>query len=257
MATFLWDSIAYGPVHSRRLGLSLGVNLLPVQQKVCSFQCIYCECGYTQPVPESHFPTREEVRQALHDKLQQLQQQGLQLDVFTFAGNGEPTLHPQFPEIIEDTILLRNQFFPSAKISVLSNATQIGKDNVFKALQKVDNNILKLDSGIDATARLMDAPASPSYSVAHQIELMQRFNGNFIMQTIFLRGSVKGVKVDNTTPAEVDAWTEAVRLAHPKEVMVYQVDRDTPVPSLEKISNDELFALSAKVRQLGIKVQVA
>lgn len=257
MSTILFDQIAYGPIKSRRLGMSLGVNLLPTNQKLCSFECIYCECGFTKKIVGSKMPTREQVKMALEAKLKEMQAQGLKLDVFTFAGNGEPTMHPEFPGVIDDTIALRNQYFPEAKISVLSNATMIGREEVFNALLKVDNNILKLDSGIDATAKLIDQPNSPTYSVEKQIELLKRFNGNFILQTIFLRGEYNGQVVDNTTPEEIAAWTEAVRQIRPKQVMVYQVDRETPVPGLEKLTNEELSRLAQPVRDLGISVLVA
>lgn len=255
--SILFDQIVYGPVHSRRLGVSLGVNLLPTNRKLCSFECIYCECGFSNNQEEAKLPTRQEVREALETKLAEMKAQGVAPDVFTFAGNGEPTLHPEFAGIIDDTIKVRNRMFPSAKISVLSNATMIGREEVFNALLKVDNNILKLDAGVTDTAKLIDLPHSPAYSVERQIELLKRFNGNLIIQTIFLRGIYNGRVVDNTTPAEIAAWTEAVRQIHPKQVMVYQVDRDTPVPGLEKLTNEELTRLSQPVRDLGIPVLVA
>ncbi|MBO4332391.1 MAG: radical SAM protein [Paludibacteraceae bacterium] len=255
--SILFDQIAYGPVHSRRLGVSLGVNLLPTSQKLCSFECIYCECGFTKRVDGAKLPTRQQVNEALLAKLDAMKSDGVNLDVLTFAGNGEPTLHPDFAGIIDDTIVARDRLFPNAKISVLSNATMIGHDDVFNALLKVDNNILKLDSGLTQTAKLIDLPNSPAYSVEKQVELMKRFDGNLIIQTIFLRGVYNGQVVDNTTPEEVAAWTEAVRQIRPKQVMVYQVDRETPVPGLEKLTNDELFRLSQAVRDLGIPVQVA
>lgn len=257
MSTILFDKIAYGPIRSRRLGISLGVNLLPANQKLCSFECIYCECGFTQRVQGARIPTRAEVKLALEQKLQEMKAEGMELDVFTFAGNGEPTMHPEFAGIIDDTIEARDRFFPNAKISVLSNATMIGRDEVFDALMKVDNNILKLDAGLTDTARLIDQPNNPTYSVEEQIELLKKFNGNFILQTIFLRGEYKGQVVDNTTPEEVEAWVEAVRQIRPKQVMVYQVDRETPVPGLEKLTNDELSRLAQPVRDLGIPVLVA
>lgn len=257
MSTILFDKIAYGPIRSRRLGISLGVNLLPANQKLCSFECVYCECGFTQRVQGARIPTRAEVKLALEQKLQEMKAEGMELDVFTFAGNGEPTMHPEFAGIIDDTIEARDRFFPNAKISVLSNATMIGRDEVFNALMKVDNNILKLDAGLTDTARLIDQPNNPTYSVEEQIELLKKFNGNFILQTIFLRGEYKGQVVDNTTPKEVEAWVEAVRQIRPKQVMVYQVDRETPVPGLEKLTNDELSRLAQPVRDLGIPVLVA
>lgn len=255
--SILFDQIAYGPVNSRRLGVSLGVNLLPTNQKMCSFECIYCECGFTKRVEGAKLPTRQQVKEALEAKLAEMKAQGMNLDVFTFAGNGEPTLHPDFAGIIDDTIEIRNRMYPNAKISVLSNATMIGREEVFNALMKVDNNILKLDAGRTATARLIDLPNAPSYSVEKQVELLKRFDGNFILQTIFLRGMYEGQVVDNTTPEEIAAWTEVVRQIRPKQVMVYQVDRETPVPGLEKLTNDELSRLAQPVRDLGIPVLVA
>lgn len=257
MSTILYPSIAYGPVHSRRLGISLGVNLMPVNQKVCSFECIYCECGFTKKVQGAHIPTREEVRDALRSKLLEMRQAGEGLDVFTFAGNGEPTMHPQFKEVIEDTIAIRNELYPSAKISVLSNATMLHKQSVVEALKMVDNNILKLDSGIDATAKLMDGPRQPEYSIARLIEQLKQFNGDFTMQTIFLRGEVDGQKVDNTTPEEIAAWVDAVRKTNPKKVMVYQVDRESPVKNLEKLTNEELDKIAEHIRVYGFDVMVA
>lgn len=257
MATILFDSIIYGPIKSRRLGMSLGINLLPTNQKLCSFECIYCECGFTKLVKGAHMPKREDVRKELEEKLQQMKAQGLNLDVMTFAGNGEPTLHPDFAGVIEDTISLRDQYYPAAKVSVLSNATMIGKESVFNALLKVDNNILKIDAGVEETAKLLDQPCSPSYSVEKQVELLKKFKGNFTLQTIFLRGVVNGKVVDNTTPEEIAAWVEVVKQIRPKDVMVYQVDRETPVPGLEKLSNEELSRLAEPVRQLGINVIVS
>lgn len=258
MSTILFHEIVFGPIHSRRLGSSLGMNLLPYDGKLCSFDCIYCECGYNKDFrTKTKLPSQENVKAALEDKLIQLQKEGTPIDVITFAGNGEPTMHPQFAGIIDDTIELRDKYYPNAKISVLSNAMHIGKQKVFDTLKKVDNNILKLDSAIIDTVRLIDRPNSSEYSIQKQIELFKRFEGNFIMQTMFVRGSHNGKIVDNTTEEEVSAWLEAVKATHPKEVMVYSIDRETPEKNLVKVPVEKLREIAKRVEELGIKVNVA
>ena len=258
MATILFHEIAYGPVHSRRMGTSLGVNLLPPYEKLCSFDCIYCECGFNGDFrTKTKLPSRETVHAALEEKLQSLQKEGAKLNVITFAGNGEPTLHPKFPEIIDDTVSHRDRWAAEAKISVLSNGTTVNKDTVFQALQKIDNPILKLDSAFDETVRLIDQPNSPNYSVAIQVERYKRFNGNFILQTMFLRGTFKGRKVDNLSEKEVSAWLEIVKTLQPREVMIYTISRETAARHLEKVSICELHYIAERVETLGIKTCVA
>jgi len=202
-------------------------------------------------------PDRENVKAALEDKLIRLQHEGTSIDVITFAGNGEPTMHPRFAGIIDDTIALRDNYFPNARISVLSNAMHLGKAEVFEALKKVDNNILKLDSAILDTVKLIDRPNAPSYSIEKQIELFKRFEGNFIMQTMFVTGSHNGKTVDNTTEEEISAWLEAVKATRPREVMIYTIDRETPEKNLEKVSVEKLREIGKRVEELGIKVNIA
>lgn len=258
MSTILFHEIVFGPIHSRRLGSSLGMNLLPYDGKLCSFDCIYCECGYNENFrTKTKLPTRENVKAALEDKLLQLRKENTPIDVITFAGNGEPTLHPKFAEIIDDTIELRDKYYPDTKISVLSNAMHAGKEKVFNALMKVDNNILKLDSAIIDTVRLIDRPNSPEYGIEKQLAIFKRFDGNFIMQTMFVRGSHNGKTVDNTTEEEVSAWLEAVRATNPREVMIYAIDRETPEKNLEKVQIGDLRRIGERVTNLGIKVNVA
>ncbi|MDR1882162.1 MAG: radical SAM protein [Prevotella sp.] len=258
MSTVLFHGIVFGPVHSRRLGASLGINLLPCDGKLCSFDCIYCECGYNKDFrTKTKLPGRENVKAALEDKLVLLQKDGTSIDVITFAGNGEPTMHPLFAEIIDDTIGLRDRYFPAAGISVLSNAMHAGKQKVFDALSKVDHNILKLDSAILDTARLIDRPNSPEYSIEKQIELFKRFNGDFIMQTMFVKGSHDGKVVDNTTEEEISVWLQVVKETNPREVMIYTVDRETPEKDLEKVSVDRLKEIAKRVEALNIKTNVA
>lgn len=258
MATILFDEIVFGPVHSRRMGTSLGMNLLPYDGKLCSFDCIYCECGLNKNFrTKTKLPDRESVRTALEDKLKKLNIEGVDLDVITFAGNGEPTMHPKFAGIIEDTIELRNRYFPNTGISVLSNGLHLDRGEVFDALQKIENPILKVDSAFDETVRLIDRPNSPSYTVARQVERYHRFKGNFVLQTLFLRGWFEGHRVDNATETEISAWLELVKELNPREVMIYTIDRDTPVKGLEKVPIEDLLRIAKRVGELGIKTNVA
>jgi wyosine [tRNA(Phe)-imidazoG37] synthetase (radical SAM superfamily) len=253
----LFDQIIFGPVKSRRLGVSLGVNLLPVDAKICSFDCIYCECGFNTTMKESPLPTRKQVYDTLELKLQEMVAADELPDVITFAGNGEPTLHPQFEGVIDDTIALRDKYCPSAMVSVLSNSTRMHKPSIFNALLKVDNNILKFDSAFDNTLKLLDRPVGKHITVRWQIEQFKKFNGNLIIQTMFLRGNVKGEVIDNTTDLEVDTWITALKEINPKQVMIYTIDRETPTKGLEKISLEELNIIADKVKQAGFKVSVA
>ena len=255
--TSLYDNIIFGPIRSRRLGLSLGVNLLPIESKLCSFDCIYCECGWNDEHPgKRRFNAREDVRNMLEETLQKMVADGTPPDVITFAGNGEPTMHPDFENIITDTIALRDKHCPAAKVSVLSNATQIHREDVRRALLRVDNNILKLDSAFDETVQLVNKPQG-AYTVARTVELLKAFEGNLILQTMFLRGEYLGKRVDNTTEEEVAAWLKLVSEIKPKQVMVYSLDRDTPCQTLEKVEKEELREIAARVEALGIACSVA
>ncbi len=253
--TALFHDVIFGPVRSRRLGLSLGVNLLPTAAKLCNFNCIYCECGWNTP-DKGRFNPREDVGRLLGEKLREMSAAGECPDVITFAGNGEPTTHPDFEAIIDDTLRSRDEICPGSKVSVLSNATMIGRENVRRALLRVDNNILKLDSAFDDTVRLVDDPQG-RYSVTETVANMKLFEGRLIIQTMFLRGEYAGRRVDNTTPREVEAWLELVRQIAPRQVMIYTIDRDTPAPNLEKVPVEELRAIAARVEAFGIPVSVA
>jgi len=250
----LFDSIVYGPIHSRRLGVSLGMNLMPTTAKLCTFDCVYCECGWNQPVSHPTLPTREQVREALNTKLSTL---NLQLDVITFSGNGEPTLHPDFLGIIHDTCALRDQYCPQAKISVLSNSTQLGRKDVVEALRLCDNRILKLDSAIDTTMRLIDKPVNPNLTVEQIAQWLALFDGDFTLQTCFLRGEYNSQIIDNTTPDELSAWYNIVDRLHPKQVMIYVIDRSTPLQTLSKVPAAEMEAIAAPLREKGYNVIVS
>jgi wyosine [tRNA(Phe)-imidazoG37] synthetase (radical SAM superfamily) len=252
----LFDSIVYGPIRSRRLGVSLGVNLMPTDAKLCSFDCVYCECGWNQPVLHPQLPTRQQVREALASNLSPLASSP-QIDVITFSGNGEPTMHPDFLGIIQDTCALRDQYCPNAKVSVLSNSTQLGRVEVVQALKLCDNRILKLDSAIDATMRLIDKPVNPHLTVAQVMEWLQQFDGDFTLQTCFLRGDYHGQVIDNTTSEELAAWYQAVEILHPKQVMIYVIDRATPLKTLNKIPLEKMNEIAAPLREKGIDVIVS
>lgn len=251
----LFDSIVYGPIRSRRLGVSLGMNLMPTTAKLCTFDCVYCECGWNQPVSHPVLPTREQVREALASHLVALSPNNL--DVITFSGNGEPTLHPEFSGIIQDTCALRDQYCPQAKISVLSNSTQLGRPDVVEALRLCDNRILKLDSAIDTTMRLIDKPVNPNLTVEQIAEWLSLFDGDFTLQTCFLRGEYMGQIIDNTTSEERNAWYAMVDRLHPKQVMIYVIDRATPLQTLSKVPKAEMEAIAAPLRAKGIDVIVS
>ena len=258
MSTFLFDQIIFGPVKSRRLGISLGVNLLPTDSKVCSFDCIYCECGWTPKKREKKavLPTRLNVRQKMEEKLTEMALSNELPDVITFAGNGEPTLHPEFEGIIDDTIELRNRLSPGAKIAVLSNATMLHKPSVIRALLKVEDNIQKLDSAFEETIRKIDCPAS-NFRLKDVVENLKSFNGKVIIQTLFLHGSFKGEIIDNTSEEELSEWLKLIAEIKPSQVMIYTIDRDTPATGLEKVNLEELQQIADRVKEMGFEVQVS
>ena len=258
MATFLFDKIIFGPVKSRRLGVSLGINLLPADSKVCSFDCIYCECGWTprKRKKKAELPSRATVAQKLEEQLHSMKNAGKLPDVITFAGNGEPTLHPEFAGIIDDTIVLRDKLAPACKIAVLTNSTMINREAVFQALLKVDDAILKLDSAIQETGVLLDCPMG-SFHPDQVIGQLARFGQRAIIQTMFVRGIHKGLHIDNTTEKEVTAWMEAIKTIRPRQVMIYTIARDTPAEGLVKVPLKELNRIAGLVREAGIDVQVS
>ena len=252
MSTVIYPSPIFGPIHSRRLGISLGINLMPADGKVCSFDCIYCECGFNADHrPTLPIPTREEVADKLEQTLQRMTSDGELPDVLTFAGNGEPTCHPHFAEIISDTIRLRNQYCPQAKVCVLSNSTMIHRQQVHDALMLVDDNILKLDTINPQYINKVDRP-NGQYDVNAIIERMKVFNGHIIIQTMFMRGEYLGESVDNTGEEFVVPWLEVVKEIKPQQVMVYTIDRETPAHGLEKASREQLDAIRDRVIAAGI-----
>ena len=247
-----FDEIVFGPIRSRRLGSSLGVNVLPTKGKLCNFDCIYCECGWNKDgVSDKRFPRLEEVEAALEKRLSELVREGVQVDSITFSGNGEPTINPDFAAIVEATVRLRNQFYPSAKISVLSNATMLGREDVLEALKKVDNPILKIDASSDELITKINKPQG-SYSLNKVIEGLKSFEGNFVLQTMFLRSEV----FDAQEASALAAWLEIVRDLRPREVMVYTIDRETPDKTLRKYSVDEMAEFVRPLVDEGFNVQI-
>jgi wyosine [tRNA(Phe)-imidazoG37] synthetase (radical SAM superfamily) len=259
MATFLFDQTIFGPLISRRLGISLGINLLPNDTKLCSFDCVYCECGWN-PDRKLHpvtLPKRKEIQSLLRQKLSAMSQNSQQPDVITFAGNGEPTLHPDFAAIIDDTIQLRNELSPKSKIAVLSNSTMLHKPTVVEALKKVDDNILKLDSGILETIILLNKPVR-KLDLSVLVKHLKKFEGALIIQTMFLKGSFEGHIFDNTTDVEIEMWITLLKEIRPKSVMIYSIARDTPAENLIGIPLSRLKEIGHKVEmETSLSVQVS
>ena len=277
MSTVIYPSPIFGPIHSRRLGISLGINLQPADGKVCTFDCIYCECGFNSDHrPTLPRPSRQLVAQKLEEQLQKMVVEGQLPDVLTFAGNGEPTGHPHFAEIIDDTIRLRDQYCPNAKVCVLSNSTMIHRPEVHDALMRVDDNILKLDTVDPTYINKVDRPTG-HYDVQQIIEHMKSFHGHIIIQTMFMRGTLNvqsskfkvqsskfkvqsskfkvqssKFNVDNTGEEFVGPWLEVVKQIKPQQVMVYTIDRETPAQGLEKATHEQLDAIRDRVIAAGI-----
>ncbi len=258
MKTKLFDSIIFGPITSRRLGLSLGINLLPTDSKLCNFDCIYCECGWTdlKSAPKVEFHKRDEVKKQLEIILKQLLSEEKKLNSITFAGNGEPTIHPDFNLIIDDVIKLRDHYFPECKISVLSNSLMLSNSKVTEALKKVDNRILKLDAGTEETFQLINQPLNKR-TLKWIVEQLIKFNGDLTIQTLFLKGNYKNKNIDNTTDFEIESWLSNLKKIKPKSVMIYSLDRATPAKDLQKIDNATLNSIAKKVNEIGIETIVS
>ena len=248
----LREETVFGPIKSRRLGNSLGINLLPTQGKICNFDCIYCECGWNKDGrDDTTLPTAAKVARDLEAKLQQIRNDGIPVDSITFSGDGEPTLNPEFPKIIDDTVALRNTYYPNAKISVLSNATRVHLPEILAALKKVDNPIMKIDAPTNALAKRINNPA-PGYDVASVVEALRGFNGDFILQTMFLRST----DFDSSSPEVLDGWMDIVRKLRPREIMVYTIDRPTPAENLRKFTVEEMRSLLTPLFDEGFKIQI-
>lgn len=248
----LREELVFGPIRSRRLGWSLGINLLPTQGKLCNFDCIYCECGWNKDGKgDKRLPSAKEFEAALSSKLEDCRKKRVAIDSITFAGDGEPTLNPDFPLITDIAIELRNKYYPDAKISVLSNATMVGRDSIFDALSKVDNPIMKLDAPTDELAKIINKP-SPGYSVERVVKYLKKFDGNFILQTMFLKSDI----YDSGNPEIMKKWMDIVRELRPREIMVYTIDRETPMTGLHKYSVEEMTEFVKPLIDEGFKIQI-
>ena len=262
MEKLSFTSPVFGPIHSRRLGSSLGINLMPASRKVCNFNCIYCECGWTpDPLQQAEtenslMPGREIVTRDLEEKLHTLAGQGKAPDAITFSGNGEPTLHPDFSGIVEDTVALRNKWSPGTKACVLSNSANLDKKGVMEGLMMADLRIMKIDSAIEKTLRFINNPGA-GYFLERTVSLLKRFRGDFTLQTLFLTGSVDGKIVDNTTAQELEAWYDLAEELKPRQVMLYTLDRRTPAPGLHKCPAEKLYSIARVLKDKGIGVIVA
>ena len=246
------EETVFGPIFSRRLGSSLGINLLPVNGKICTFDCIYCECGWNKDGRnDTRLPNALEVREALEAKLKQLKAEGVPVDSITFSGDGESTINPDFPRIIDDTLALRNQYYPFAKVSVLSNATQVHRPEIFAALRKVDNPIMKIDAPSNELVEKINHPA-PGYDVNRVVEALKQFNGDFILQTMFL----KSKDFDSSSPEVLNGWMDIVRMLKPREVMAYTIDRPTPEEGLQKFTVEEMRTLLKPLIDEGFNLQI-
>jgi wyosine [tRNA(Phe)-imidazoG37] synthetase (radical SAM superfamily) len=256
MMPILFDNIVFGPLNSRRFGVSLGINLLPLKNKVCNFNCIYCECGWTnlKSFNINYFDSKEVIA-AIEKRFKQLANDNTHIDSITFAGNGEPTMHPQFATIIDAVIELRNLYLPGIKITVLSNATLLGNRSVFASLKKVDLKVMKLDAGSTEMLIKIDKPLS-SKKIDWYIQKLKELKGELIIQTIFLKGFNDGEYIDNTTLEELSEWLKALKEINPQSVMIYTIDRETPAKELEKIPVEKLNDICAMVNANGIKAQV-
>lgn len=254
---FLWDNIAFGPIHSRRLGQSLGINVLPTTEKICSFNCVYCECGWTleKSIDTKNFYTADIILQAIDAKLQDCRKNETAIDSITFAGNGEPTLHPEFGEIIDQLIVLRNRYYPECKITCLSNSTQLYREDVKQALMKIENPILKLDAGTEKVFQLINRPTI-SITLGEVIDKLIEFKGNLIVQTLLLKGEIDGIRFDNSTGEEVELLLNHIHKVAPKSVMLYSLDRETPAKDLIKLSKGELEIVAERIRAMGIETNV-
>ncbi len=257
MSVFLFDDLVFGPVMSRRLGVSLGINVLPINRKICSFNCIYCECGWTEKasIPKEEFPPMALIIDALERKILELINDNILPDSITFAGNGEPTLYPDFPEIVTKVIELRDKYLPKTLITLLSNATTIRDKAIEEALLNIDQNILKLDAGEELLFKFINRPEK-SVKKDNLVENIAAFKGKVIIQSLFLKGIMPdGTIFDNTTQQALNEWIADIKKINPLFVMIYSIARTTPLKGIEKINKATLYDISRQLISEGIKAK--
>lgn len=252
----LFTSLVFGPIISRRFGHSLGINLLPADQKVCNFNCVYCECGFSEvKTKKIVYPSLEDVKQGLNEFLEQIKVKPVHVDAITFAGNGEPMLNPHFSEIVDYVVEFRNQHFPNVQLVLLSNGYLIKKKGMFEATLKFDKRVIKLDAGSNIKFQLIDQPFK-DITLNEHTDLLCRYKGNLIVQTMFVGGTYNGISVDNTTSEEIENWLERLNKIRPEAVMLYSLDRVAPTNTLIQISKEKMLEIAALVEKLGIKTDV-
>ncbi len=257
MATILWKNIIYGPIKSRRLGNSLGINILPDETKICSFNCIYCECGWgknTENIPDL-IVSENKIIELIEQKFIEFNIKKTVIDNITFAGNGEPTMHPEFSKIIDNIIILRDKYLPNSLITVLSNSTTCDNLSVFKALQKIDIPMMKLDAGSQEMFEIINSPFE-KINIENIVGNLKKFNGNLQIQSLFLKGIHNNQILDNTTDKEIELWLKKIIDIKPNKVLIYSIDRETPAKNLEKISNNVLNTIAEKVIKNGIEANI-
>lgn len=250
----LADGIVYGPIRSRRLGLSLGVNLLPVSVKVCSFNCSYCQCGWTYDtvdhaaLKKHEWPTPERVQAALDSDLKGRKEP---VDSITLAGNGEPTLHARFAECVRAVLRARDRRMPKARVDILTNGAHLDRDDVIAGMNLLDERIVKLDAGDESTFMDMNTPVTP-VSLEEIVAGIARLK-DVVVQSMFTRG-----RVDNTTDAAVGAYVTLLgRLRpRPKQVQIYGISRFPADPRLHPVERDALDAIAARVASAGLRADV-
>ena len=256
MATFLFDKHVFGPVKSRRLGNSLGINLLSTHYKVCDFDCIYCECGWTHHKPDSKkFIEKQKFIQLLETKLSQLERDKIPVDYITYAGNGEPTLHPYFLEIAKKVSELRDQYFPKCSIALLSNGSTLSKEKIKASFAYIEDVILKIDAGHQQLFQLINRP-NEHLQLDDICNNMVNLQGNFIAQSMFLKGNADGVEFDNSDQKVVAKWKEKIQMLRPKYVQIYSISRDTPLESIQPISKERLQNIAEQLENMGIHAEV-
>lgn len=250
----LQDELVYGPVRSRRLGWSLGVNVFPPGRKICNFNCAYCQYGWTREsesaVAPEDWPAPTSIADAVRLALRKIKRAGRHLDRITLAGNGEPTLHPRFSEIVERLRIVRDEECHDARLAVLSNAGTLDRPAVLDALRRVDEAYLKLDTADAGTFKRLNGAPTGLPRILEALRTLPHVT----IQSLFTRDATR--RVDNTTPEEVERWIAALKAIAPEAVHVYSVDRDPAWAALEKISKEEMQAIVDRARAAGLAATV-
>ncbi len=252
----LQSGIIYGPVRSRRLGLSLGINLLPTDYKVCSYNCLYCQYGWTprRSLNPAHalkdLPQPAEVRVALEKALRSVVRKRAKLDAVTFSGNGESTLHPEFPEIVDLAAALRDRYLPQLKLAILSNSSTVPREEIRAALNRLDARMMKLDAGSEEIVHQLNGPAPPFY-LKEIVDGLKQLK-DVILQSLFVQG-----RICNADPDAIAQWIERVREIRPALVQIYSLDRVPADARIWKINLPTLEWIANQVRwQAGVKAEI-